>query len=325
MKINNTLKLVIVLALLGGAYFGVNWYNQSKNQSDAFRKPLVEFDKEAVDKLVINQGPDQAVLIKQDNRWYADLENGKKTEAVDNKVTGLLDNLLTIRQERLVTQKADKHAEYQLTDSAAKRIAVYSDGKVVTDLLIGKFEMVDQRTAMTYLRRADADEVFAKEGFLPMSFSPDPSNYRKQAMLAFSTDSVAQIAVSLPGDSSYVLRKVQTEAPEPSARKTLWMIDEQMADSAAVATYLRDLSRLRSSDFVNDVAPESLSQPTHKVVVQLNDGGTQELAAFAHPQYDFVLQSSHNPEGLFEPGLNNLMPKAFKAPSDLLTGQAAQP
>ena len=95
----------------------------------------------------------------------------------------------------------------------------------------GRFNVEGQRSFYSYVRLEEESDVYVAKDFMKMSISTGSEAYRNDDLLKVNKDSVSSIRFNYP-DSAFVL----------SRQESGWMLDDQPADSAAVAKYLQGSS-----------------------------------------------------------------------------------
>jgi len=202
--------VVLVLVLIGLEFMG------NKSRSSSFREVLVEIDILKVSKVIVTKGTnDPFEMNRSGDGWTISLADEKEAAAVESNVKNSLTSLQSIKPTRLVANKEDKWAEYQV-DTAGTRVQVFEEDEKTLDLVIGRFGVQGQRSFFTYVRLSEESEVYVAADFMSMSFAAEPSSYRFKEILRFAKDSLDQLSFSYPGDSSFVLMK---------SEENQWVID----------------------------------------------------------------------------------------------------
>ncbi|MCV9386470.1 DUF4340 domain-containing protein [Reichenbachiella ulvae] len=298
MKINN-ITLIGILVALVGVYFLVE-YTGDKSRSDSMRSELVELNVEAVTGLEV-EAPNSSVSVKKEGEdWSVSLPDGKTVPAVASSVENAINALNTIKPSRLASKKEEKWKDYQV-DSAGTRVKVYQGDEVALDIILGRFAMEGQRSYSTFVRLAEDTEVYNVKDFMAFSVPSDASAYRDKSLAKVNKDSLAQVSVSYPADSSFVLTQADGR----------WLIEGQEADSAAVSKYLQSFRNVSSSKFYNE---EVSGTPEAVLKLENNDGSIITIDAYWRDE-KWIIHSSENETGWFED--EKLFERIFKGPSEL--------
>jgi hypothetical protein len=255
--------------------------------------------------MVITKSGESFQVVKDGGSWSVSISDNKNVEATASSVRNALGTLLSIQPDRIATRDPDKWSEYQV-DTTGTRVQIFEGDKNTLDLIIGRFGVQGQRQFYTFVRLEGDDEVYAANDFMGISFPSEPKSFRNSRFLQMETDSIYQIIFKYPADSSYILTR----------RDSVWYIGSQPADSASVAGYLSDLRYISSSEFVDDVDPNTLINPIYKVEIETKGGENQTIEAYRHPEYDFIFHSSYNPIAYFSD--EKLNSRIFKGMDSLL-------
>jgi len=297
----SSVKLLGILGALVLVYLGFEFFG-GKSRSKSFKENIVEIDTIKVTKVVIDSKGESLELLKEGSGWKVSIGSGKYAEALGASVKSTLNSLMTVKPSRIATKDPEKWKDYQV-DSSGTRVQVYEGDKNTLDLVIGRFgfnqEAMQRQQQMggrggmnqfyTYVRLEDDKEVYVADNFMGMSLSAEASGYRNRQLLSITTDSLSEIRLDYPGDSSYVMAKVDS----------LWMIAGVLTDSAATASYLGGIRYVNSSNFVDDVPADALVSPTYTLTLKQTSKPDIVVKAFQHPVYKWIINSSENPASYF--------------------------
>lgn len=297
----SSIKLLGILAVLVLVYLGFEFFG-GKSRSKSFKENIVEIDTAKVSRLVIAAKGESLELKKEGNGWKVSVGGGKYAEAILASVKNTINSLTTVKPSRIATKDPEKWEEFQV-DSAGTRVQVFEGDKNTLDLIIGRFgfnqEAMQQQQMMggrggmnqfyTYVRLESDKEVYVADNFMGMSLSPEASSYRNKSLLSITTDSLTEIRLSYPADSSFNMAKVDS----------LWVIDGVLTDSAATTSFLSDIRYVNNSNFVDDVPAEALVSPTYTLTLKQSSKPDIVVKAFQHPVHQWIINSSENPASFF--------------------------
>ena len=299
------IRLIAVLVILVVVYAGLKLFKNT-GRSKSFREELVVIDTSKVDKILISKSGSSFEVSKENEQWKVTIPGNKKVDATASSVNNALSSLLRIKPDRIATKDPEKWVDYQV-DSSGTRVQVFENNASKLDLILGRFGMHGQQQFHTFVRLFEDNEVYAANNFMGISFPTDPKGFRNSRFLQISSDSITQVTFNYPGDSAFILNKSMDQ----------WYIGNNQADSAMTASFLSGLRYMNGSDFVDDVEPAALINPTLSVLIQAN--GIPEdvkLEAYSHPLYGYILHSSYNPKAYFSD--EGMLTKIFKSQSELL-------
>ena len=300
------IRLIAVLIVLVLVYAGLKLFKNT-GRSKSFREELVLIDTSKVNRIFISKPGSAFEVSKENGQWKVSIPGNKKVDATATSVKNALGSLLRIKPDRIATKDPEKWVDYQV-DSSGTRVQVFENNASTLDLVLGRFGVHGQQQFHTFVRLFEDNEVYAANNFMGISFPSDPKGFRDSKFLQITSDSITQVTFNYPGDSAFILNKSIDDN---------WYIGNNPADSANTASFLSGLRYLNGSDFVDDVEPTALINPTLSVLIQAN--GMDEdvkLEAYSHPQYGYILHSSYNPKAYFSD--DNMLTKVFKGQSELL-------
>jgi hypothetical protein len=295
------LALLVAVMLLSDA---------GKNES-TFKTDLVEIDTAAVTQILIypkGYNHKEVKLFKnEDGVWYVALEK-KSVTVPPKKIQGIFSQILAIKPTRLAAKSSSKWKEFEV-DTSGTRVKFLEGDDVALDLIIGKFSYKQQFRSMTsFVRLADEDEVYETNGFLSTSFNRDVNSLRNNHLLEDDYKNWTRIAFDYPADSSYQIVKVGDK----------WKAGDVELDSAKVVNYVRTLSRLSSSAFVDEL-PQGLSTDNFTRRVRIDAEGKREIVLQSFEDANnVIISSSENKESYFNGKSAKLQDKIFKGLSSFL-------
>jgi hypothetical protein len=299
------IRLIAILGILVVVYAGLRLFKNT-TRSKSFKAELVTIDTSTVDRIVITKSGKSFEVTRIEGQWMVTIPGNKKVDATSSSVNNALGSLLRIKPDRISTRDPEKWVDYQV-DSSGTRVQVFEQNKNALDIILGRFGVHGQQQFHTFVRLNGDDEVYVANNFMGISFPSDPKGFRNNRFLQITSDSITQVTFKYPADSAFILNRSNDQ----------WYIGDDQADSASVASFLSGLRYLNGSDFVDDVAPAALINPT--ISVQIESSELSEmiiLKAFSHPMHGYILHSSYNPDVYFSDG--NILNKIFKGRSELL-------
>lgn len=303
---NKNKLLLIVFAVLLAIYFG-NKFLGSENERN-FKNILVELDTASVSKVVIKGKSNQSdvTFTKENGNWK--VSNSAITDNADmNNVRGILASMVSLKPQRLVANSPEKWAQYEVTDSLGARVEYYEGDKKLTDIMVGKFSFNQAaRTAATFVRLTDEDEVYTVDGFLSSTFDQEFNNYRDKTFLETVPENLTSLNYTYPGDSSYSLNNIGDQ----------WQVNGLQADSANVQKYINGLRKINQREFIdNYTAP---SQPDYSLVLNGDNMTAIEIKGY-WKNGELIMNSSLNPGSYFKQGSFKAFEKLFIGSNQLIS------
>ena len=294
MKLNNIKLIGILVALV--VVYGIVQLTGGKKKSKSLRTELVSIDTARVSSLRVTSSVGEVALKKEGENWKLTLPSGKIVGANKSSVDGVLGALLTIVPSRMATKNEANWKDYQV-DSTGTRVVVNEGNETTLDLVIGRFGMQDQQNYHTFVRLSEDKEVYAANNFMSFSVSTEASSYRNKILGRIKKDSLSNVLLSYPSDSSVQLTKAGD----------FWTANGQLTDSTNVAKYLSGLNYITGNTFVED--QEGLTIPVISATFQFTNREDLLIEGYLSDTI-WVFHSSENEEGYFSD--QGIFDKVFK-------------
>jgi hypothetical protein len=250
-------KLLLILVILV-AIVAIVLVADSKKGNRSFRASMFESDTAKVTRIVLQPKSDVENIVdirREKDGWK--VGSGNSSFAADAMmVNDLLGSLTQLKTLRVAGNDKSKWNDFEVTDSTAMKVKVYTGRKLKSGLYIGRFNYqqpknrnpydYNQRGTMsTYVRLDGEKTVYLVEGFLAMTFNRSVNDFRNKTIIKADAKDLTKLTFTYPADSSYILLKENGK----------WMINGIMADSALVAGYLNSLGWTNSQNISDDARP----------------------------------------------------------------------
>lgn len=257
-----TLRIVVGVAVLLVAAYALTAMvggNTSADRGDAGRA-LVRVlagarDGLAAVRIVGPQPGDSVELVRgEDGSWTV---NGKPADSA--AVARLEDALEGARVGHLAARNPDNHARLGVAADSTWRLELRRAGRgEPVRLLLGNN---GPSYPSVYARLPDSDEVFVVSGDLVSAVRRPAAEWRDRVVLRVDTVAVRRVVVTRD-EETYTLERGD------SAR---WVVDDALADSAAVEELLEGLARLEAQAFARDTV--TLGDDVARTVLVLGEAG----------------------------------------------------
>ncbi len=272
----------------------------------SFKSELISFSAGDIDNIRITPAnSDPYSLVKEEDSWKV-VKGEESYPASENQVQRVIDQVASLKVNQVVATSPDDWDQYEVTDSLATKVNVQA-GNESTGLRIGKLNFNRRtRSATSYVREKEDENVYGVDGFLKMSFGRGPDAYREKAIVNLENPSgMSRIAFDYPSeDSSFVLEKNNNQ----------WMIEGQAVDSASAAEYLDNIQNLNGSSFA-DLQNPDMSNPTYKATIS---GEENVEVAAKKIDGEWVVHSSQNQGSYFSDSQGTIREKLFVPRDSLL-------
>lgn len=295
------LAILVVIVILMFATDGKN--------ERTFRENLVDIDTSKVSEISItSKAHGEVKLLKENDKWKVKLNENKSASVPQTKITNLINQLIDIKPKRLAARSENKWADFQV-DSSGTRVIIKENGSTSLDLIIGRFAFQQPRTMNTYVRLQNDVDIYEVDGFLQATFNQDANSFRDGRILGGKSnfEEWKNLDFIYP-DTSFQLVKVDDK----------WRtIKYSSVDSAKTIQYLRQLSTLSASKYIDAVQTESLTGPVYTLKVQAAEGEPVQINAYQKDD-KIIISSSANTETLFDGSENDFWKKIFIGEKSLL-------
>lgn len=297
---DNKILGIIFLALLA-LYLLTRVF--SRQPEKTFRSELVQVDTALVDKIELYPKAEagQTVTLERNGGQWVVTDGNITAPAISNAVASVLGQLHLMKAKRVVAKKEEKWKDYEVDEGSGARVKAYVGGEAVADFMVGRFNFNQQaRTALSYVRLTEEEEVYAVDGFLSMTFGQDIDAFRNKQILKLDN-----------GEEVSALQ-LQTNGNAINFQKdgTTWTYNGTALDSTKIAGYLSGLRYVAGNTFADGFSP--VGTPEQSLLVQT---GTKQITVnayrYAAGEQDFAIQSSQYPEAYFASDSSGIYSRLF--------------
>jgi hypothetical protein len=293
-KINNKILLLIFVVLAALVVYML--IDDNKKGERTFKSELFIVDSAKVDKITIypkGKNKSEINLIKTGKSW--EIKNNNKTFPADTMVIqNILQTLSNVKTIRVAGTDKSTWKEFEITDTSATRVVVEQDKEITADFRYGKISYSQNRQSQyyggnrnvsvnSYIRLAGDDKVYVVDGFFPMVFSNQVSQFRIKTVFRFDKNLLTKLTFIYPGDSSFVLMRKENK----------WLMNEQPVDSAITESFINSLANTNNSDFADDLI--HFPSVSHRLIIDGNNMNPIEVKGVADTlSKKYYLNSSFN-------------------------------
>ncbi len=302
---NKTLVITLgVLIVIAGIYIII----ESSRGERTFKAELVNIDTAKVTAISIYPratNHQEVRLFKEGiKNWKVRLKDNQTANVPESKIKSLLDMLVQVKPLRLAAQDKSKWAEFKV-DTAGTRVKVFEGNVNTLDLIVGKFSFQQPRQMNTFVRLNGEDEVYETGGFLDMTFNQNPNSFRNNTLVDDNTSNWKKLTFSYPEDSFELVKDNNS-----------WTINGEKTDSATTANYLRTLSHLSGTSFIDNPAASILQKAEFTVTIESAAKGAIVVTAYEDTS-NTIITSSDNRGTYFNGKPGGLMQKIFVSAAHL--------
>jgi hypothetical protein len=303
---NKTLVIIFGVLIIVAAVYIIIESNQGER---SFKSNIVNIDTTEVTAISIfpraTNHKEVRIYKAGDKDWKVKLSENQTANVPLNKIKDLLNLLVKVKPTRVAAQSESKWAEFKV-DTAGTRVKVFEGNDNTLDLIIGKFSFQQPRQMNTFVRLNGEDEVYETDGFLDMAFNQKPDYFRNNLLVKDNPADWKKLTFTYP-DSSFELIKDNNH----------WTINGIKTDSVKTATYLRTLSHLSSSSFIDNPPDAEMAKAKYTLSIESTSLGGIVLSAYGNTQ-GTIVASTENDGAYFNGDKNNLLSKIFISKKHLL-------
>jgi hypothetical protein len=265
MKAKTTL-ILLVIAVAIGAY--IKFYESTRPNTEEARRQagnVVNFDREKLDGIVIQNGDDRIELSRHDRKWR--IEAPIKDQADAAVIEGLLADLDDWRKDAIITAQeleADKNKlnEFGLTKSKL-RLKLLGPA-APPEILFGKDSALEGKM---YVRLENSKEAYLAAQTVRNSISKKPDDFRDKKLTDLNTGQVTR-----------VLLKIAAGELELTKAADHWEIVKPLharGDDQKIGDLLAQITTARIQQFVaedrGDLHPYGLAEPRGSITLFAQD------------------------------------------------------
>ncbi len=302
MKSNKLIKnLSITFGVLILIFLIVEFAGGKKERN--FKSEVVQVDTAKVTEFLLYPEANQhkeVKLFKDGNVWKVVVSGGKSVTVPYDKIKGLKQKLTELKIERLVSRSPKKWNKYKV-DSTGTRVKVFAGSDLVADFIVGKFNMQGRRNFVSYVRNTDEDNVYLVNGFISPTFNRKADSFRNNYVMKADKNKWTELEFTYPADSSFTMTKDSTNN---------WFAGNTKLDSATVARYLSSVSRLYSSNFIDEFPSDFPKTPLMTLKIK-GENGTEEIKCY-EKDGKAIIESSYEKEFYFDGAKGKLKDRIFK-------------
>src|SRR6266545_502504 len=271
-----TTLILAVVVLAGFAY--LRFFEMKQPSTEEARRQaqnVVNFDRNKIDGIVIQNGDEKIEIRRHDNKWR--LATPFKDQADGALVENLLSDLETWQKEGTIPAKdldADKSKlnEYGLNRPKLKLKLIGSDRP--PEILFGKDAALEGRM---YVRFENSKETFLARQSVKKDIDKKAEEFRDKKLTDVTTAQVRRIALKTPGGEMELEKKGEHwEIVKPLRARA---DDEKIGDLIAQITTAR-IQQFVADDH-GDLRPYGLAEPRGSITLFSQEGRKDQKVEIA--------------------------------------------
>lgn len=273
-KGRNLLILVIVLALLGGAYAFISTRPKNSTDTSAQKIKLSVLDSAKMTKMSLGSKDGTLEFIKNGDIWQ--YKNDTSMKLNQENLNNMAKSFANVYADKVVDQNPSNLEEYGLKDEAATAYASFSDGSEVS-LNIGSqtpggdayYMMIKGDPKLYTISSADGD-----------NYKYTLTDLRDNTLSTLGADNINYLRIT-SGDKTVELKKLPANPANPEASGVdSWIMSkpyklEYTAPDSLIQGILEGVSGLAVTKFVesnpSDYSKYGLDKPVREIFAQGED------------------------------------------------------
>jgi hypothetical protein len=235
-------------------------------------RPLPALKAADLDGLDVTNAKLTTSLKKTGETWAVTSPVNYPADA--SAVKTALEKIEQLAFDGVVTDKPEKHDDYEVSEGKGVRIVAKKGGAVLADFWIGKIA-----GGMTMLRVNGKNDVWRAVGSLKFVFGKETKNWRDHEVMTFKRDEVEKVELDTPA-GKVVCKRDAGEQGKPDK----WTILESPTkidkpDDSVPAGIMSTMMSLRAFDFADGVKPEDsgLDKPAATATAYLKGGAAKKI------------------------------------------------
>ena len=255
-----SLILLVILLVLIGIY----WAVQSSRPVTMTDRPFVAMDTAKVVTLRVETSADTVELTRRGAQWFVTVP--LEFPAAARTVEQTLEKLDQMKKLTIITDRAERFAEFQVDDASAVHVTV-TDDKTTAAFRLGK---AGPSGGTCYARLDGSNEVWEIAGNHAPSFKRAVKDWRDKTISEYNREDFRKFTIEFPGQSFTLTR-------EDTVWKATAGMEEFDADKNQVSRLTGLLSRMSGVDFADALTPDAFKSPECRVIAELVTGETLDL------------------------------------------------
>lgn len=226
------------------------------------------FTADQVAKIEITATGETTTLSKQNDSWMVTSMDNYPADG--EGVAELLSKVTEFKNTQRVSDNPEKQSEFEVDSTGVEAKLMDTNDKVLAHLFVGK---TTPGFLSSYVRPADANEVYVAQGYLQSVFDKGTRTWKDRTIFNFNKGVVTQLNIISPEET------VELHLDAAGAWQMLKPV-AAAAQTTEVDTLLTTFSELDTDDFAaatEDLAEYGLDTPQSTISAVLNDGTTATL------------------------------------------------
>jgi hypothetical protein len=267
-----TIMLGLFVLLLAGVIGAKVALRPAGDRKGDKPRPIAALKAADIDELQVTMAKQTTTLKKTGETWAVTAPVSYPADA--SAVKTVLEKIEALTFDGTVTDRADKHIDFEVVEDKGVHVVAKKGGAVLADFLIGKIA-----GGMTMFRVNGKNDVWRAVGSLRFVFGKETKNWRDHEVITFKRDEVEKVELETAA-GKVVCKRDAGESGKPDK----WTILEspvkiEKPDDSVPAGVMSTMMSLRAFDFADGVKPEEsgLDKPAATATAYLKGGAVKKV------------------------------------------------
>ncbi len=226
------------------------------------------FNQEQVTTIEIIADGATTTLSKQNGDWgVASMDN---YPADSEGISELLSKVAEFKNTQLVSNNPEKQAEFEVDSTGVEAKLMDANGTLLAHLFVGK---TTPGFLSSYVRAADANEVYVAQGYLQSVFNKGDRTWKDRTIFDFNKGILTQLNISSPEETLEL--HLDANGTWQMLKPVAAAVKQTEIDS--LITTFSDLDTDDFAEATDDLGEYGLDIPQSTISAVRNDGTTATL------------------------------------------------
>ncbi len=251
----------VLLLLVGASFLSVSLEKETnKIASGLF---FDGFDVDKIHTVSVGDSSSGVILTKENGIWRVTPRGGDESYITDEvKVITLLDKVLTMQKDQLVSESASNQDELGVTTEKGISLSLSDDDSTFAFIVGNK----NANWRLNNVRVEGQESVYLVSGSIRFSFNTELDDWRDKKLFAHSADSIESIVI-MDIITLYRDRGIDFNGEQWYVRRGA---EVKLANKDMVTQYLRSMTTLTATDWADRSIPESVWKPQGGMSIDIN-------------------------------------------------------
>ena len=226
------------------------------------------FNQEQVTTIEIIADSETTTLSKQNGDWVVTSMDNYTADS--EGISELLSKVAELKNTQLVSNNPEKQAEFEVDSTGVEAKLMDANGTLLAHLFVGK---TTPGFLSSYVRAADANEVYVAQGYLQSVFNKADRTWKDRTIFDFNKGILTQLNISSPEET--VELRLDANGSWQMLKPVAAAVKQTEIDS--LLTTFSDLDTDDFAEATDDLSEYGLDIPQSTISAIRNDGTTATL------------------------------------------------